>query len=61
MRPHYRVQERIRGGNLGAIYAVLRTGPRGGTRLVSVWDNKVVANRICSTLNSYSGEEVTGR
>jgi hypothetical protein len=38
-------------------YAVLRTGPKGGTRLVSVWTNESIAYRVAEMLNTYSATE----
>lgn len=38
-------------------WAVIRTGPRGGERLIAVYTKQWVADHAVATLNSYVNDE----
>lgn len=46
MTPYYGVETRP-----GPCYAVMRTGPRGGSRVVAVYSSKDSAEYVCRALN----------
>ena len=54
-QPTYRVESRR--GRSGLRYAVIRTGPKGGTKVISVWINESIAHRVAEMLNCYAGTE----
>lgn len=53
MTPYYEVQSRP-----GPCYAVMRTGPKGGTRVVAVYFRKDSAESICTALNTERAVEL---
>ena len=52
-RPEYTVQTRT-----PEAHAVMRKGPRGGTRLVSVWRMRHMADDVAAKLNAWSSGEI---
>lgn len=54
--PKYRVEPRLT--KRGPAFAVLRTGVRGGDRVVAVYDSQLTAIRVASMLDSRSTREV---
>lgn len=54
--PKYRVEARVT--KRGSAFAVLRTGPRGGEKVVTVYANELTANRVATMLDSRSMTEV---
>lgn len=52
MTPRYDVEHRP-----GGLVAVMRTGPKGGTRLIAVYRNEASAAFVCDALNQERGAE----
>ena len=50
--PTYRVETRA------TCYAVIRTGPKGGTKFITAYTMKHQAEEVAAILNRWAGQEV---
>ena len=50
--PSYRVESRRR--TEPQRHAVIRTGPKGGTKVIGVWTNESIAQRVAQMFNGYA-------
>lgn len=53
----YRIEPRFTGNGEDRIYALMRVGVRGGTRLITVYENRDTAYRVMEVLNSARDHE----